>query len=107
MLNVEWPVVTGDDETLVIEFLGYEFDEDRTWRAQVRQQRAVDAPLLAEVDVEGSAGAEDRQVVQLNLTAAQTRGFPSRAYWDLQLTDGGIVTTIAGGLVETVRDVTA
>jgi hypothetical protein len=106
---LDWPITAGDDEVQVLTFSELPYSGTRVWKAQVRKQPGVSGTPEAECGVVGS-DVEGIQTVAIALTEAQTRELGDlRAkclYWDLQVVDSGVTTTVIRGEVAVTQDVT-
>lgn len=107
-----WKVKAGDDAAIIFTFRDLYYDAARVWKAQVRRYAGLTDTPEAECGVAVAATFDGRQMVTLALTAAQTRAMGDTGMtrtggeWDLQVTDGGMVTTIVGGKFLLDPDVT-
>jgi len=106
----KWDAKAGDDEALVFTFQDNSFDSARSWKAQVRRYAGLTDTPEAECGIAASASALGKQMVAVSLSAAQTRALRTsgikRAAWDLQLVEGGLTTTVLGGVFDLDPDVT-
>lgn len=101
-------VVRGDTETIVVTLTtdgSTPIDvTGRTYRAQIRQSpdsRTIKASFTCTV-TDGSNG-----VVTCVMSAEDSAALPvGIAYWDLEETASGVVTTIMSGTVTVLADVT-
>lgn len=94
-------IVQGDSYSQV-----FDFDIDLTGVTITAQARTFpEAPVVAAQFSITVLNAPTGQV-QLGLTPEQTRRLPLRSYWDLQIDQGGSLTTVVQGALFAKRDVT-
>src|SRR5688500_6361273 len=75
--------------------------------AQIKVARLtsdVDGTVLAAFTCAVSGAGNN--IVTISLTPEQTEDLPDSAYWDLQVTNGGVITTLLTGKVKVWGDVT-
>ena len=105
-------VYRGDTYSHAIEFWNDVAETDPfaitgTVTAQVKAARLtsdVDGTVLAAFACAVSGAGSN--IVTISLTPAQTEDLPASAYWDLQVTNGGVITTLLTGKVKVWGDVT-
>lgn len=105
MAVVPLVIRTGDTRSITLTILDGDEPVDLTGRTFLAQLRvaAGDAAVLDSFAVEVDAL---EGVVLLTLTATQTAALtPGTVVWDVQETNGAVVTTLAGGTASIVRDV--
>lgn len=105
-------IYRGDTYAHVIEFWNDLAETDPfaitgTVTAQVKAARLTsDADGTALADFVCVVSGAGDNIVTISLTPAQTEDLPDSAYWDLQVLDAGVITTLLTGKVKVWGDVT-
>jgi hypothetical protein len=105
-------IYRGDSYSHVIEFWEDVAETDPfaitgTVTAQIKTARLTsddDGTVLAAFTCAVSGVGSN--IVTISLTPAQTEDLPAAAYWDLQVDNGGVITTLITGKVKVWGDVT-
>ena len=105
-------IYRGDTYSHVLEFWNDVAETDPfaitgTVTGQIKAARLtsdVDGTALASFACAVSGAGNN--IVTISLTPAQTEDLPDAAYWDLQVDDGGVITTLLTGKVKVWGDVT-
>lgn len=94
----EFPFWSDEEQTVP-------FDIEGTVTAQIRSRRLKNGATVGTPDAVFSVLVVDN-VVTVSLTPAQTQILPTNGFWDLQQSQGGVVTTLLAGATLVVDDVT-
>lgn len=81
------------------------FDITGTVTAQIRTARLTADATADDPLAEFTVQVVDNTIT-VSLTSAQTTDLPSAGFWDLQVNNGGIITTLLMGRVKVLDDVT-
>lgn len=105
-------IYRGDTYSHVIEFWEDEAETDPfaitgTVTAQIKAARLTsDADGTSLADFVCVVSGVGSNIVTISLTPAQTEDLPDSAYWDMQVTNAGVITTLLTGKVKVWGDVT-
>ena len=104
---VRWPVKTGDHESITFVWPGT-VNGDATYRCQVRQFKGSTGDPLATATCSSPTQVSANVEVTVSLTSTQTRALQSvpGAFFDVEESAAGIVSTFFEGDVDIDKDVT-